>query len=346
MSKLSIHLVTWNGSKYIEYLFDSLRKQTFNDFKLIILDNASTDDTVNKIKIEIKNMPIECELIENKENKGFAGGHNQLNYECEYLLLLNQDIYLQSDCLEKLVKFMEKHNEVATISPRLMRWDFNNLKPTFTNQIDTLGLKVFRNRRVIEKYAGKNWGEIKPKMLLSYRAEKIIGAGVAVEVFGVSGALPMLRRSVIAEVGLFDESFVSYKEDVDLAYRLRSAGFKSYVILDAVAYHDRSAASVDRKGDLVAMENKKKQPEWVKYNSYKNHLMTLIKNEYWQNYLLDLPWIKWYELKKFCYFLLFDRHVLSGLKEIWKMRKELLKKRREIKIKTKIGWREIRQWFR
>lgn len=74
--------------------------------------------------------------------------------------------------------------------------------------------------------------------------------------------------------------------------------------------------------------------------------MTLYKNEYWQNYLLDLPWIKWYELKKFIYFLLFDRGVLKGLGEMWKSRKELKNKKQEIISKRKVSWREIRSWWR
>lgn len=346
--KLNIHLVTWNGSKYIPFLFDSLKKQTYKDFKLIILDNASSDDTVEKIKKELLDCSFEHELVVNKENKGFSGGHNQLYQSCvlgftSYVLLLNQDMYLESDCLEKLVNFMESHSDVVAISPRLMRWDFVNKE--FTDQIDTLGFKVLRNRRVIEKYAGKNWADIKPKMELSYRAEKIIGDGIAVEVFGVSGAIPLFRADAIKEVGLFDEAYGSYKEDVDLAYRLRSAGYKAYVVLDAVAYHDRSAPGLEKKGDLVAVENKKKQSELVRYNSYRNHLITLIKNEYWQNYLLDLAFIKWYELKKFVYFLLFDRKILGGLKEIYKMRKDLKNKRAEIIKKRKVSWREMRKWW-
>jgi len=349
--KLSIHLVTWNGSKYIPYLFDSLKKQTYQDFKLIILDNASSDDTVAKIKSELENVHFEYELIANKENKGFAGGHNQLfegirskeKGESEYVLLLNQDMYLMSDCIEKLVKFMDEHVDAGAISPRLMKWNFTTdltdtdhtdlLKGSFTNVVDSLGLKVLRNRRVIELGAGETY---KLTDLQTY----------SLPVFGVSGALPMYRVSAINDVGLFDESFENYKEDVDLAFRLRSAGYKAYTILDAVVYHDRSAAGPENLSDATAVENKKKQSSWVKYHSYKNHLMTLYKNEYWQNFLLDLPWIKWYELKKFVYFLLYERSVLRGLGEVWKMRKDLKAKRLEIVKKRKIGWREIRRWWK
>ena len=319
----------------------------------MILDNASADDTVSKIKKELENFPFEHELIINKENRGFAGGHNQLNAEyrmqnIEYILLLNQDMYLMDDCLEKLVTFMDGHSDVAAVSPRLMKWNYNSLQLTanslqesFTNQIDSLGLKVFRNRRVIEKYAGKIWEDKKSKLELSHHTND-----EAMEVFGVSGALPMYRKSMIDEVGLFDESFGSYKEDVDLAYRIRSAGYKAYILLDTIAYHDRAAAGPVDLNDKTAFENKMKQTEWVKYYSYKNHLMTLIKNEYWQNYLLDLPWIKWYELKKFVYFLLFDRSVLKGLGEIFKRLNDLKIKRLEIIRKRKVGWREIRKWWK
>jgi GT2 family glycosyltransferase len=352
MVKLCVNLVTWNGAKYIPYLFESLRKQDFQAYKLHILDNASTDNTVKVIKDELSNFGVQCEFIQNNENIGFARGHSLLNSESrmqnvEYVLLLNQDMYLESSCMEKMVEFMDKQESVAAASPRLMRWDFNKLQVTsyklqdsFTNKIDSLGLRVFRNRRVVEKYTGKDWGVIKPKMELSFRND-----GGAKEVFGVSGALPIYRCSVIKKVGLFDESFGSYKEDVDLAFRLRSAGYKAYVLLDAVAYHDRSALGLERITDGAAVKNKGQQAEHIKYNSYKNHLITLYKNEYWQNFLLDLPWILWYEGKKFWYFFLFDRQVLGGLKEIWDQRKSLKTERMKIKNMREAGWRDMRRWF-
>lgn len=356
--KLSVHLVAWNGEKYISHLFESLRKQTFKDYKLIILDNGSIDNTVSKIKTEIENkeFSVEVELMEGKENLGFAGGHNFIYHESyntyhktnEYILLLNQDMYLEENCLENMVKFMDENEDAGAVSPRLMRWDFGKLQDTsctlqdsFTNKIDTLGLKVLRNRRVIEKYAGKDWDDKKSKLELSHHT-----ADEAMEVFGVSGALPMLRKSVIDKVGLFDDFYHLYKEDVDLAYRLRIAGYKAFVLLDTVAYHDRSAEGLEKKGDSVALKNKEKQSEWVKYHSYKNHLMTLYKNEYWQNCLLDLPWVLWYELKKFGYFLLFDRSVLKGLGEIWKNRKDLKAKKLKVKSMRKVSWKELRVWFK
>ncbi|NCO04843.1 MAG: glycosyltransferase family 2 protein [Candidatus Magasanikbacteria bacterium] len=355
-SILAVHLVTWNGEKYIPYLFDSLKKQTYKNWKLIVLDNGSTDNTVANIKKEIKEFPVSVELIENTENLGFAGGHNHLYKKttADYFLLLNQDMSLTPECFANMTAFLDTHKDAAAISPRLMRWDFSQVKDktihkSFTDDIDSLGLKVFKSRRVIEKYAGERWSVLKPKMNMSFRAERWKGE-TALEVFGVSGAFPLLRKSAVDAVAFsdntfLDESYHSYKEDVDLAFRLRSARYKAYTLLDTVAYHDRSAEGRKETGDISAAKNKKKQSSWVKYHSYKNHIRTLYKNEYWQNVLLDFFAITWYEAKKFFWFLLFDRAVLKGIGEIWHTRKDLRHKTKEITKKRRITWTEIRHWW-
>jgi len=343
MFKLTVQLVTWNGGKYIPFLFESLRKQSFTDWKLIILDNGSTDNTVSEIKMQILDFPVEVELIEGGDNLGFAKGHNTLvksqksppkadpplaeKVKSQYILLVNQDMYLEKDCLEKLVKFMDENEEASVVSPRLMRWDFVEQK--FTNKIDTLGLSVSRSRRVTEIATGQDFSNFKFQI------------SNFTEVFGVSGALPLFRKTAIDRAGLFDESFGSYKEDVDLAFRLRSAGYKAFILLDTVAYHDRTAVGTEK----LSVKNKKSQSDFVRYYSYRNHLLTLLKNEYLQNFLLDLPLILWYELRKFFFFLLFDRKVLRGLGDIVKMRPAISHQRSVIKNSREVGWREIRKWF-
>ncbi len=346
--KLSVNLVTWNGAKYVPYLFNSLRKQIYQDWELVILDNASTDGMIAAMEKEIAQFPVPVRFIKSETNTGFAGGHNRVFKETSapYLLLLNQDMVLAPDCLVKLTSFLETHAGVAAVAPRHMKWEFPN---GFTDQIDALGLKVFRNRRVIEKYTGKFWAEIKPKMHLSFRAERFVG-DTALEVFGISGSLPLFRRSALQEIAFpdgtfFDESYHSYKEDVDVAFRLRSAGYTAYTLLDTVVFHDRSAAGPREIGDFAASDNKKKQSSWVKYHSYKNHLATLYKNEYGKNFLLDFPFIFWYELKKFLWLMAFEPHVLKGLIELFKNRKELKAKRQHIVARRKISFKEMRAWW-
>jgi GT2 family glycosyltransferase len=348
MPKLTVQLVTWNGAKYIPYLFDSLRKQISTDWDLVILDNGSEDDTAALVQKEIAvGLPVSHTYIKKEANIGFAGGHNELfqTYtESEYVLLLNQDMYLEPGCIHDLIVYMDEHEHVAAVSPRLMRWDFaslhgrtSNLNDSFTDYVDALGLKVFRSRRVVEWMTAQRWRDIKDE----YGSETL-------DVFGVSGALPCFRRSALETVSFadgtfFDESYGSYKEDVDLAYRLRSAGYSSVVLLGTVAYHDRSAAGPKQLTDKAAVRNKKKQSEWIKYHSYKNHIATLIKNEYPRNFLRDLLPIVWYEFKKFMWYLLFDRKIVAGIKDIdWK---QVFKRRRQITRKRTVSAQALRIWW-
>ncbi len=334
--KLSVHLVAWNGAKYIPHIFASLRNQTITDWELVVLDNDSKDNTAELIAAELQNWSGPKRFIKNPTNVGFAGGHNLLYTQTnsEYFLLLNQDFYLEPDCIEKLLAEIESKPGLAVVSPRLMKWDFANQK--FTNIIDSLGLKVFRSRRVVELGGGEEWNDKDEKTL---------------SVFGVSGAAPLFRRSAIdviafSKTDFFDNSYGSYKEDVDLAFRLQTAGFAAETVLGAVIYHDRSASGPAKLSDAAAAQNKKTQSSWVQYHSYKNHLMTLYKNEYWQNLTLDFPFILWYELKKFLWFLIFKPSVLKGLGEIWQNRKSLREKRQKIKSLRKNTWQQLRQWWK
>jgi GT2 family glycosyltransferase len=346
MNKLAINLVVWNGSKYISYLFDSLKKQSFKDFKLYILDNNSSDNTLELIEKELKTVDFEYEFYKNKENLGFAGGHNYLYEKIteKYFLLLNQDMYLKEDSLEKLIKFLDENEDVAVVSPRLMKWDFANIKngleKSFSNKIDSLGLKLCRNRQVSEIFTEYDWEEIKN----NFKNNKI-------EVFGVSGAFPVFRKKMIDKIRFSEKEFLdsdyhSYKEDVDLAYRLSSAGEKAFVILDAVTYHDRTASGLKELNRKNILNNKHGQSDYVKYHSYKNHLLTIYKNEYLQNFILDFFFILWYELKKFAYYLLYDRKVLKAWKEVFKLKKEIKNKRKIIKNNKKLKSREFRKFIK
>jgi GT2 family glycosyltransferase len=343
MAKLAVHLVTWNTARYVPHTFASLRAQTSKDWELLVVDNASSDTSVALMHQQLLNFPVASRVIVNGENAGFAKGHNQALKKTTgpYVLMLNQDMYIAPDCFEKLIAFLDAHPEAAAVTPRLMRWDFKGieslgLEKSLTNSIDALGLQVFRNRRVVEQYTGHEWYALEGKL------------PHPLPVFGVSGAFPMFRRGAIEAISFsdgsfFDESHFMYKEDVDVAYRLAAAGLKSFVVLDAVAHHDRTGAGPKEMSDVAALKNKKAHNKTVRYYSYKNHLAVLYKNEYWQNLLLDFPWIFWYELKKFIYFLAFDSKVLVGLSDLVRNRAALKIKRQDIKKARKLSWREMRK---
>ncbi|MFH1790317.1 MAG: glycosyltransferase family 2 protein [bacterium] len=324
--KLSINLVTWNAEKYLPALVESLKRQTFKCWSLFVLDNFSTDNTVQLIGKDLDNLSVQSFFIKEQKNIGFASAHNRLFSESksQYILVLNQDIIMSDNCLEKLVSFLDNHLRVGAVAPRLMKYKEPNI-------IDSLGLKVLRSGRIIDDFAGKN-----------FLAEKFYAeSNESRHVFGVSASCAMYRREALEKTAfnkteVFDESYFSYKEDIDLAYRLNFIGYDSYVLMDAIAFHDRTGAMPSNLGDRSALKNKKKQSDLIKYYSYKNHIATLYKNLSFKKFVLSFPFIFFYELKKFCFFLLFDRSVLRGLSDLWKTR-EQIKKRRRLVNKVKVG---------
>lgn len=322
MQRVALHLVTWNGERYIPFLFESLRKQTYRNVVLRVLDNASHDATLDLIKKEMRNFFCPVELIENQVNEGFAGGQNQLFKKTkeEYVLLINQDMYLAPDCLEKLVGEMQSAESVAAVAPRLMKWEFDRIEKdgllkSFSDRIDSLGLIFFRNRRVAEWRSGEKWSD---------------SPETVVEVAGISGALPLYRMKALhaiadKEGNIFDPLFESYKEDVDVAWRLHDKGFRACVVTDAVAYHDRATA-MPKYGqhDIAAAINKFSQRSDVRYFSYRNHLLMLFKNENSADFWPNAPWIIWYEIKKFLVLLIsYPSVVIKSWQFIWCHRQEL-----------------------
>ncbi len=329
------------------YLFNSLRKQTYKDWELLAIDNNSQkDNTADLIEQELKNFPVQARLIRNKENNGFAGGHNQAVREIksEYIQLLNQDMYLAPDYFARVVAMMDASPEAGAGQGLLLKWDFSKASnverlassDSLTEVIDTMGLRVLRNRRVVDFRTGEH-------------ATRYTLHATPIEVFGVSGALPIYRRKAIEDVAfegnMFDDEFGSYKEDVDLAFRLRSAGWKAYVATFARAWHDRTAAGPREMSDRAALHNRKGRPNYVNYYSYRNHLVVLLKNEHRANFAKDWPWILWYELKKFGYLFVTDWRTLKGLRDIKRLWPAIMEKRAYVMKHYKIKPEEMRAWF-
>ena len=329
-AKLSVQLVTWNGEKFLPALFGSLRDQTFSDWRLMIWDNGSTDRTRGVIaeqKIELK-VPVE---IDGKENNiGFAAAHQALyaRSDSPYVLILNQDTVLENDVFEKLVAYLDEHEETASAAPLLLRLSEGKK----TTIIDSLGLGITRARRIYDRESGKDWEVVTNTVRTS-----------PVPVFGVTGAVAVYRRRAVGEE-LFDASYFSYQEDIDLAWRLCNQGQAASVLVNAFAYHERGVKA-PISGLFGRIKAKLGQPGFVRVCSYRNHLATLIKNDFTQNIILDLPFILWYELKKFVFNLCFDRAALGALKTLFKERGRLMAEREKNLKNSGMNWKRVRAWW-
>ena len=324
---ITISLLTWNGERYLPWLLKSLKAQTFSDWKLLVLDNASSDRSLDIVKEEVP----QAKIIQQKKNIGFDKGHNMLiNWSnSEYVLVLNQDIILDKDYLSKLVTFMEVNKKVASCAGKIMHWDFDEgLK---TKIIDSFGIKVDRKRSAVDIAQGKQDYKVGNR-----------------EVFGLSAAATLYRRQALDLVAFshgsgnleyFDEDYFAYKEDIDLSWRLRLCGWENWMVSSTKAYHHRT---VSGNGSLRA---KRKLRTTVNKLSYRNHLITIYKNSFFKNYIKDYWYIKFYEFKKFIYFLIFERSTLSGLTEFIKSIPRLNKKRKYIKKHRRVKADDIYRWF-
>lgn len=342
---ISIIIATWNGQKYISYCLDSVFNQNFQDFKILIIDNASTDNTVKIIKTNYQSQiaSSKLKLIENKKNAGFSGGYNQGIRETikdsEYILISNQDIILEKNFLEEAIKFLETHSGVGAVTGKLCHWDFEKNKKTAI--IDSAnGIKMFKNRRAIETGQGEeDQGQ--------YSETK--------EVFGVTGACSIFNSQALKEIGIelenvieyLDEDFFLYKEDVDLSWRLRLYGWSCFYLARAIAYHDRTVKGGKNLSDLGAILNRKNKSKTNNEFSYKNHLLMLVKNELPSNFVLHFPWIFFYEFKKFIFMSLFEFSTLKiALSQFFKQLPRILRKRKIIMSQRKVSAKEMRKWMK
>lgn len=308
--RLAIHIVTYNAAEHISALVQSMNQQTYKDFIVRIHDNASTDETVSTLHAELQSVRFPYELFAEEENTYFVGGHNhlysQLSSEEEFLLLLNPDVTLEPDAIERLIAVMDREEEVGACGPRLMQSRDGAVQDT----IDTLGLRLWPNRRVTDDKEGLLWSAVKDL----YQTD-------TVQVFGISGACPLYRvaalRAVSADGYLFDPAYKMYKEDVDLAYRLNAAGWQAVTVPDAVGSHVRSTGGAGQLDDRSRATQKKQQPTVARELSYVNHLRNLKKHESLRTLGLDLLAVLWYELKKAVWFLFHEPRVLRGLRVLW-----------------------------
>jgi len=326
--KISINIVAYNGMKYLPHCLASIKSQTCTDYEVIIVDNNSQDECLSYIR---ENYP-EFKIVEKKENIGFAKGHNVAieQNKSEYILCLNQDIILEPDFLENIVDFLDKNLSAGAVTGKLCYWDFENNKKT--NQIDSLGLQIHKTFKVSDIAQGKS---------------DAIEFDQNIEIFGVSGAAPIYRRSALESiktnsgdsVEYFDEDFFMYKEDVDLAFRLRGAGWQSFMVATAKAFHDRSIKSAEK-----LIKNRRERSFLGNYYSYRNHLFVLLKNLNLTTFLLYSPYIISYEMAKFGYILLFEHKTLPSALDFFKNFAKIWNKRKAI-CGNRNNLKQMRRWI-
>ena len=225
--KLSVVIVSYNVRELLTACIDSVVKASEGiDAEVFVVDNKSADDTVEVIS---RDYPW-VHLINNKENLGFSKANNIAirQSEGEYVLLLNPDTVVAEGTLRGVVEFMDQHPEAGGAGVRMHNAD-GTLAPESRRAVPTPLVAARKMLGFTKRYYMSNLPWDKPGKI---------------EV--VSGAFMMLRRKAIDQVGLLDEDFFMYGEDIDLSYRLLKGGWQNwYLPLDIIHYKGQSTQKSD-----------------------------------------------------------------------------------------------------
>lgn len=233
--KVAVVIPNWNGIDSLGYCIDSLLSQSIKS-KIIVVENGSTDGSIEFLSEQYPSVTV----LPQKKNLGFAGGVNAgINFAIEngfeYVALFNNDAIAERDWLEKLLGGMV-NEETGITTCSFMSIDKKHLDST-GDQFTVWGLPYPRGR-----------GETN---LQKYKKDT--------EIFAASGGASLYRISMLKEIGLFDEDFFAYYEDVDVSFRAQLAGWKVKYVPEAIAYHDTGSTSRKIKG-FTTYQTMKNQP--------------------------------------------------------------------------------------
>ena len=309
---VTVALVTWNSAPWLRRCLDGIARQTHRDLELIVVDNASSDESVSLVADRARL------LIRNDTNRGFSAAMNQIIAVAsgELVQLVNPDAFLQAEYIERLLKaFDEAEPSFAMATGKLLRDDGSG--------IDSMGIRMTRSGRHLD---------------ITTEAS---GLGPrASEVFGVSGAAAMYRTSFLRDVAIdgevFDEDFFAYREDADLAWRGRLFGYRAMCVPDAVARHVRRVTP-ERRGEL---------PAEINMHSVKNRFLLRKKNEGWYLALRNAPFEITRDLMVIAAALTIERSSLPAFTWLWRNRRRIATKRRAVQSRRRVSDRDLARWFR
>lgn len=245
---VSIIIPHFNGKEILYNCLNSLEKTEYANKEVILVDNASTDGSVNQIQ--------ECfpwlSLITNATNLGYAGGCNSglQKAKGKYVLFLNNDTVFESKWLDVLVETAERDESIAACQPKLLSFghrDVFDYSGGAGGLIDIFGYPFAMGRIffTLEKDSQQ------------YDQSR--------EIFWASGTAMLVRRSVLDEVGIFDEDFFAHMEEIDLCWRMHLAGYRIVSAPKAVVYHN--------SGSTLRPDSYRK----ILLN-HRNNLVMLLKN--------------------------------------------------------------------
>lgn len=232
-------VLNWNGRRWLEPCLDALRRQTYRQFEVVVVDNGSEDGSVELVRDRFP----ECQVLALADNVGFAAANNAgaEGAAAKYLAFLNNDTEADPGWLGALVDAAERDSTVGLVSSHLLVMEPAGI-------VDSAGDGYLRCGGGFKHQHGQPAGEMR---------------GVR-EVFGACGAAMLIRRDLFERLGGFDPDFFMVYEDVDLSYRARLAGARAVCALDAVVRHAGSASLGRISSAAVFYGQRNLEWTWIK----------------------------------------------------------------------------------
>jgi len=241
MKKTSVIIPNWNGQELLTDCLESLYKQSIKDFEIVLVDNGSTDHSVEWV---MKNYP-EVIVISLAKNFGFAKAINEgvKTVNTKYVVFLNNDTQVAKDWLKSLIKCADNHPEVISVNSKILNFYHRKI-------IDGVGIQI----NEVGQAKSVGWQQIDRGQ---FEKEQYI--------FGATGGASLFRREDFIKLGMFDKNYFMYSEEVDFAFRAQLQGYQSIYCPKAKVFHKHKATS-------------KKLPQHVEYWQFRNMMATIIKD--------------------------------------------------------------------
>ncbi len=336
--RISINLVVLNGATYLSRCLESIEKQTIppENIEINILDNGSTDSTIPTLEKWVSDSTrfYKVDFTKGSKNLGMWGGQEELlkQTESDFVVFLSVDVILAPNFIAEAVHHLEKNPTRGGLQGKIYQYRAGG--ELTKNRIDTCGFTISRSRRI----GNIGHGEEDAGQFDQPR-----------EIFGVEGAVPVFRtealRSIRVAEEIADHDLFWYAEDLDVAWRMRLAGWSQHYVPSLIAWHDRQTTKRTRSTfkDFVAIRKeiplRKRRLEW------RNIRCTIVKNDYIINILRDLPYLIPREVAMCIYLLFFEPAVLTEVFSLIRLFPRMLHKRWLILSQAKVGPGPIHSYF-
>ncbi|HVH15854.1 MAG TPA: glycosyltransferase family 2 protein [Candidatus Angelobacter sp.] len=246
--RIAVMVLNYNGVRFILPCLDSLTRQSLKRFKILVIDNGSTDGSIDLIR---ERYP-QIEILKNGRNLGFAEANNvgirRVLDQTDYVMLLNNDTVLEPDAIERMVNAAESDNSIGIVGPLIRDLDSRDKAVELGLGCDVLGYPINNLCALI--------------------------SDTAPHPFYVAGCAMMIKSDVITTIGYLDPSYFIFVEDLDFCWRARLAGFEILAVPTAIVYH-KSGGTVP--GGVVRTESHV-TTSFRLYLTHRNRMKTILKN--------------------------------------------------------------------